>query len=83
VDALRRRFLLGSVAAAGLEVGRQLDIEPVGQVPRLGRHSVYTLVLDGRPLSRAKWVDSPRNPFPAALKEMMPWQYVPTMRPSG
>jgi len=28
-------------------------------------------------MSRSEWVDSPRNPFPPALREMMPWQYVP------
>ena len=28
----------------------------------------------GQPL---EWADSPRNPFPPALREMMPWQYVP------
>lgn len=49
------------------------------QVPRLARHANYTLVLDGRPISRTEWPDSPRNPFPPALREMMPWQYVPML----
>jgi monoamine oxidase len=57
----------------------RLGVELEDQVPRLSRHAGYTLVLDGKPVSRREWPDSPRNPFPPALREMMPWQYVPTL----
>lgn len=62
-----------------LDLAASLGIELEDQVPRLSRHSGFTLVLDGQPISRAAWLDSPRNPFPPALRELMPWQYVPTV----
>jgi monoamine oxidase len=49
------------------------------QVPRMGKHADFTLVLDGAPMSKAQWRDSPRNPFKAPLRELMPWQYAPTV----
>ncbi|MDH4165825.1 MAG: FAD-dependent oxidoreductase [Gammaproteobacteria bacterium] len=60
-----------------MEVATRVAVPLEDQVPRLSQHSKFTLVLDGKPLSRSDWVDSPRNPFPPALREMMPWQYVP------
>jgi monoamine oxidase len=60
-----------------IEVTTRLGLRLDDQAPRLARHSSYTLVLDGKPLARKDWPDSPRNPFPPALREMMPWQYVP------
>ena len=62
-----------------LALAERLGVELEDQVPRLSRHAGYTLVLDGKPVSRREWPDSPRNPFPPALREMMPWQYVPTL----
>lgn len=61
------------------QLAGELGIELQDQVPRLARHVGYTLVLDGKVVSRKEWPDSPRNPFPPALREMMPWQYVPTL----
>jgi monoamine oxidase len=60
-----------------MEVATRIGVPLEDQVPRLSKHSKFTLVLDGKPMSRAQWQDSPRNPFPPALREMMPWQYVP------
>lgn len=60
-----------------LDVTTRLRLRLDDQVPRLARHSSYTLVLDGKPIAKKAWPDSPRNPFPPALREMMPWQYVP------
>ena len=60
-----------------LDIASRLDIRLEDQATRLARHVGYTLVLDGKPVSRKDWVDSPRNPFPPAYREMMPWQYVP------
>jgi monoamine oxidase len=62
-----------------LKLAAELGIEFEDQVPRLSRHVGYTLVLDGRVVTRKDWPDSPRNPFPPALREMMPWQYVPML----
>jgi monoamine oxidase len=60
-----------------MDVATRLAVPLDDQVPRLSKHSKFTLVLDGKPVSRSEWADSPRNPFPPALREMMPWQYVP------
>jgi monoamine oxidase len=62
-----------------IALAERLGVVLEDQVPRLSRHASYTLVLDGKPVSRQEWPDSPRNPFPPALREMMPWQYVPTL----
>ncbi|HWJ05615.1 MAG TPA: FAD-dependent oxidoreductase [Steroidobacteraceae bacterium] len=62
-----------------LEIANTLGVVLEDQVPRLARHVGYTLVLDGQPISRKDWPNSPRNPFPPALREMMPWQYVPML----
>ena len=60
-----------------MDVAKRVGVTLEDQVPRLSKHSKYTLVLDGKPVSREQWPDSPRNPFPPALRDMMPWQYVP------
>lgn len=60
-----------------IDVATRLGLALEDQVPRLSRHSSYTLVLDGKPIAKQDWPNSPRNPFPPALREMMPWQYVP------
>jgi monoamine oxidase len=60
-----------------MEIATRVGVPLEDQVPRLSKHSKFTLVLDGKPVSRSEWADSPRNPFPPALREMMPWQYVP------
>ena len=62
-----------------LELCGSLGITLEDQVPRMSRHADFTLVLDGKPVSRREWPDSPRNPFPATIREFMPWQYVPTV----
>ena len=60
-----------------MEVATRVSVPLEDQVSRLSKHAKFTLVLDGKPVSRSEWADSPRNPFPPALREMMPWQYVP------
>lgn len=60
-----------------IEIAKRLGIELEDTVPRMSRHADFTLVLDGRPLSKAQWRASPRNPFPERLRELMPWQYAP------
>ena len=60
-----------------MDVATRVSVPLEDQVSRLSKHAKFTLVLDGKPMSRSEWADSPRNPFPPALREMMPWQYVP------
>lgn len=60
-----------------IAAARDCGIEIEDQVPRLLKHVDFTLVLDGKPMSKTEWRDSPRNPFPAHVKELMPWQYAP------
>ena len=60
-----------------IDVATRNGIELEDQVPRLAKHADFTLVLDGRPIAKDVWRDSPRNPFPDALRELMPWQYAP------
>ena len=46
-------------------------------LPRQLKHPDIALVLDGAPVSKAAWPQSPRNPFPPPLRETMPWMYTP------
>ena len=68
----------------GSGYGRLIDAATRGGValddvlPRQLKHPEIALVLDGKPVTKAEWHDSPRNPFPAGpLRDVMPWQYVP------
>lgn len=63
----------GRVVDAAARSGLVLE----DQLPQSLRHRDVALVLDGRPILPAAWRDSPRNPFPEPLRELMPWQYVP------
>lgn len=60
-----------------IDMASQCGVELEDTVPRLSRHADYTLVIDGRPLTRDEWLTSPANPFPERLREVMPWQYAP------
>ena len=46
-------------------------------LPRQLKHPDIALVLDGAPVPKAAWPQSPRNPFPPPLRETMPWMYTP------
>ena len=46
-------------------------------LPRQLKHPEIALVLDGAPVTKAAWPQSPRNPFPPSLRETMPWIYTP------
>jgi monoamine oxidase len=48
-------------------------------LPRQLKHAEVALVLDGRPVPKAEWPQSPRNPFPAPFRETMPWMYTPAV----
>jgi monoamine oxidase len=60
-----------------MALAERLGVTLDDQVARLARHVKYVLVLDGKPVAPADWHDSPANPFPPGLRDMMPWQYVP------
>jgi monoamine oxidase len=69
----------GRVVDAAQRSGIVLD----DQLPQALRHPDIALVLDGQPMPQAAWKDSPRNPFPAPLRELMPWQYTPMAMARG
>jgi monoamine oxidase len=59
--------VVGAAAIAGVTLEDQL--------PQAQRQPDVTLVLAGKPIPKADWPGSPRNPFPAGQREIMPWQY--------
>jgi len=63
----------GRVVDAASRGGTKLE----NQLPQALRPPDIALVLDGQPIAKSAWPDSPRNPFPAPLRELMPWQYTP------
>jgi monoamine oxidase len=69
----------GRVVAAAALAGVTLE----DQLPQAQRHPDVTLVLDGRPIPRAEWPKSPRNPFPEGLRETLPWQFAPMAMAKG
>ena len=69
----------GRVVDAAQRSGIVLD----DQLPQALKHPDIALVLDGQPIPKAAWKDSPRNPFPAPLRELMPWQYTPMAMARG
>jgi monoamine oxidase len=62
-----------------LELAPRIGITLEDQVPRMEQHADFTLVLDGRPMSKAEWLDSPRNTFQEPYRQLMPWQYTPSV----
>ncbi len=60
-----------------VDAANRSGVELEDQLPRQLKHPDIALVLDGQPIAKAAWRDSPRNPFPAPLRELMPWQYAP------
>jgi monoamine oxidase len=70
---------IGSGYGRILDAARRGGVVLEDQLPRQLRHPEITLVLGGAPVPQAAWRDSPRNPFPAPLRELMPWQYAPTV----
>jgi len=68
---------IGSGYGRVVDAAQRSGIELEDQLPQAQRHPDIALVLDGQPVPKAAWRDSPRNPFPAPLRELMPWQYTP------
>ena len=42
-----------------MDVATRFAVPLDDQVPRLSKHSKFTLVLDGKPMSRSEWAESP------------------------
>ncbi|MCK7495348.1 MAG: FAD-dependent oxidoreductase [Comamonadaceae bacterium] len=55
-----------------VDAAKRSGIDLEDQLPRQLKHPDIALVLDGQPISKAARADSPRNPFPAPLRELMP-----------
>jgi monoamine oxidase len=62
-----------------LNAARRFGIELVDVLPQLMKFGTVECVLDGRIVSRQDWPASPRNPFPASQRSLMPWEYVPAV----
>ena len=68
---------IGSGYGRLVDAARAGGVELEDQLPQSLRHPGMTLVLDGKPVAPDAWRDHPRNPFPAELRDLMPWQYTP------
>lgn len=68
---------IGSGYGRVVDAARRSGVELEDQLPQALRHPEMALVLDGQPVASEAWKDSPRNPFPEELRELMPWQYTP------
>jgi len=66
-----------------VDAASRSGVELEDQLPRQLKHPDIALVLDGQPIAKAAWRDSPRNPFPASMRELMPWQYAPMAMAKG
>jgi monoamine oxidase len=74
---------IGSGYGRVVDAAQRSGIVLEDQLPQSLRHPDIALVLDGQPIAKSAWMDSPRNPFPAALRELMPWQYTPLAMAKG
>lgn len=74
---------IGSGYGRIIDAARRSNLELDDQLPQALRHPDTALILEGRPIAKAAWRDSPRNPFPAALRDLMPWQYTPMAMARG
>jgi monoamine oxidase len=68
---------IGSGYGRLIDAATRSGVALVDVLPRQLKHPEVTLVLDGEPVPRAQWANSPRNPFPAPLRETLPWMYTP------
>ncbi|MCM2312898.1 MAG: FAD-dependent oxidoreductase, partial [Steroidobacteraceae bacterium] len=74
---------IGSGYGRVVDAAQRSGIVLEDQLPQVLRHPDIALVLDGQPIAKSAWKDSPRNPFPAPLRELMPWQYTPLAMAKG
>jgi monoamine oxidase len=74
---------IGSGYGRVVDAAQRSGIVLEDQLPQMLKHPDIALVLDGQPIAKSAWKDSPRNPFPAPLRELMPWQYTPLAMAKG
>lgn len=74
---------IGSGYGRVVDAAQRSGVVLEDQLPQALRHPDIALVLDGQPIAKSAWKDSPCNPFPAPLRELMPWQYTPMAMAKG
>ncbi|CAM3209577.1 Monoamine oxidase [Sphingomonas antarctica] len=60
----------------GIDAAKRAGVELYDVSPRYRAAGGMALFLGGQPLTREQWAVSPLNPFPDALKTVMPWEIV-------
>lgn len=58
-----------------IAAARRFGVELIDVLPEQLQHRDVALVLDGQVVPRDAWPASPRNPFPAEARQLMPWEY--------
>jgi monoamine oxidase len=66
---------MGAGYARMVDTAKRLGVPLVDVTPIIPYFRARELVLDGRIVTKEEWPDHPRNPFPEAMKTMMPWAY--------
>lgn len=70
---------MGAGYGRGMDMARRAGVELFDVAPRYMKDPRQQFVLGDATLTREEWAASPKNPFPAALKSMMPWEIVPVL----
>jgi monoamine oxidase len=66
---------MGAGYARMVDTAKSLGVELIDTTPIVPFFNERELALDGAVIRKEDWPDDPRNPFPAAIKTMMPWAY--------
>lgn len=70
---------MGAGYGRGMDMAKRAGVDLYDVAPRYMKDPRQQLVLGDTSLTREEWAASPNNPFPAALKTMMPWEVVPVL----
>jgi hypothetical protein len=70
---------MGAGYGRGMDMAQRAGVELFDVAPRYMKDPRQQFVLGGVTMTREEWAASPKNPFPAALKSMMPWEIVPVL----
>ena len=68
---------MGSGYGRTLDVAHKLNVPLADMAPRMAQMAKLQLAFDGRLMTRDAWAASPKNPFPANRRNLMPWELVP------
>lgn len=58
----------------GIDLANSAGVELVNMTPNFKAAGEQQLFLQGRPISKAEWPDSPINPLPEKYRDSMPWE---------